>query len=76
MPERVRVHRSTENSTQYQTTAEEADALADRDTDSQASQERRQELDADTKKLLEDIDSVLETNAAQFVIEYVQEGGE
>lgn len=38
--------------------------------------ERRGKLEGDTDSLLDEIDDVLEENAAEFVRSYVQKGGE
>ncbi|MDA3628176.1 ubiquitin-like protein Pup [Saccharopolyspora oryzae] len=38
--------------------------------------DRRHELDGATESLLDDIDDVLEDNAAEFVRSYVQKGGQ
>ncbi|TDD44282.1 ubiquitin-like protein Pup [Saccharopolyspora elongata] len=38
--------------------------------------DRRDELDDSTDSLLEEIDDVLEENAAEFVRSYIQKGGE
>ncbi|MGW1680218.1 ubiquitin-like protein Pup [Saccharopolyspora sp. NPDC002376] len=45
-------------------------ALAPRGAD------RRHELDDGTESLLNDIDDVLEDNAAEFVRSYIQKGGQ
>ena len=37
---------------------------------------RKAELDADIDSVLDEIDSVLETNAADFVTNFVQKGGQ
>ena len=39
-------------------------------------QERREQLDEDTDAILDEIDEVLETNAAEFVQAFVQKGGQ
>jgi len=39
-------------------------------------QERREQLDEDTDAILDEIDSVLEANAAEFVQAFVQKGGQ
>jgi ubiquitin-like protein Pup len=41
-----------------------------------AGQDRRDKLEDDTETLLNEIDDVLEDNAAEFVRSYVQKGGE
>lgn len=38
--------------------------------------ERKEQLDADVDAILDDIDDVLEENAAEFVSSFVQKGGE
>lgn len=38
--------------------------------------DRREKLDEDTEELLDEIDDVLEENAAEFVHSYIQKGGE
>lgn len=50
---------------------------AEPETDSQpAAVEKDQELEQITDEFLEEIDSVLEQNAEEFVRQYVQKGGE
>ena len=39
-------------------------------------QERREQLDEDVDAILDEIDEVLETNAAEFVQAFVQKGGQ
>jgi ubiquitin-like protein Pup len=39
-------------------------------------QERREQLDEDVDAILDEIDDVLETNAAEFVQSFVQKGGQ
>lgn len=39
-------------------------------------QANKQELDADTDSMLDEIDSVLETNSEEFVRGFVQKGGQ
>ncbi|PKW17804.1 ubiquitin-like protein Pup [Saccharopolyspora spinosa] len=39
-------------------------------------QDRRDELDDTTDAMLDEIDDVLEENAAEFVRSYIQKGGE
>jgi len=39
-------------------------------------QERREQLDEDVDAILDEIDEVLETNAAEFVQSFVQKGGQ
>lgn len=39
-------------------------------------QERREQLDEDVHAILDEIDEVLETNAAEFVQAFVQKGGQ
>lgn len=41
-----------------------------------AGQERREKLAEDTDDILDEIDSVLESNAEDFVRAYVQKGGQ
>ena len=38
--------------------------------------ERREQLDEDVDAILDEIDDVLETNAAEFVQSFVQKGGQ
>lgn len=38
--------------------------------------QRKEQLDADVDAILDDIDDVLEENAAEFVSSFVQKGGE
>ena len=78
MGEQVRVHRSTEDSSDYQTTGRQADELAADDAVKQAKQasENGQKLTEEMDDLLDEIDGVLEENAAEFVRGYVQKGGE
>ena len=38
--------------------------------------QRREQLDSDVDAILDDIDEVLEENAAEFVSSFVQKGGE
>lgn len=44
--------------------------------DTAATTEKGEELKADIDDLLDEIDDVLETNAEEFVKNYVQKGGE
>ena len=46
------------------------------DEDVEATTERGDELKAEMDDLLDEIDDVLETNAEEFVKNYVQKGGE
>ena len=39
-------------------------------------QDRREQLDEDVDAILDEIDEVLETNAAEFVQAFVQKGGQ
>ncbi|MDI2030252.1 ubiquitin-like protein Pup [Saccharopolyspora sp. TS4A08] len=55
--------------TQQRTDDEPADITA-------AGRERREQLDDGTESLLDEIDDVLEENAAEFVRSYVQKGGQ
>lgn len=48
----------------------------DESTVSEGSKQRAADLKADLDELLDDIDAVLEENAASFVKAYVQRGGE
>jgi prokaryotic ubiquitin-like protein Pup len=41
-----------------------------------AGQDRRERIKGDTDALLDEVDDVLEDNAAEFVRSYVQKGGE
>lgn len=41
-----------------------------------AGRERREQLEDGTESLLDEIDDVLEENAAEFVRSYVQKGGQ
>lgn len=45
-------------------------------TPTPAGQDRRDRLKDDTDALLDEVDDVLEDNAAEFVRSYVQKGGE
>jgi ubiquitin-like protein Pup len=45
-------------------------------TPTPAGQDRRNRLKDDTDTLLDEVDDVLEDNAAEFVRSYVQKGGE
>jgi ubiquitin-like protein Pup len=58
--------RSTEDQVDEETTTKAADDL----------QERREQLDEDVDAILDEIDEVLETNAAEFVQAFVQKGGQ
>ena len=46
------------------------------DLDTSAVTERKEQLDADVDAILDEIDDVLEENAAEFVSSFVQKGGE
>jgi ubiquitin-like protein Pup len=77
MSEQVQIHRDSERrSEQYEFDGEEADAMREQATLDQEATERRAELDEATETLLDEIDLVLEANAATMVAEYVQQGGE
>lgn len=56
--------------------AQEAEQLADQDAEVQAAQAKEQRDLSDLDDLLDEIDAVLEENAAEFVAAYVQKGGE
>lgn len=66
MTEKIRKSNSTNN----ETSAEEIDELVVGKND------HAENLKADLDQLLDDIDSILETNAEDFVNSYVQKGGE
>ncbi len=66
MTEKIRKSNSTNN----ETPAEEIDELVVGKND------HAENLKADLDQLLDDIDSILETNAEDFVNSYVQKGGE
>lgn len=55
-------------------TQKREDTLAD--TGSPAGTKRREKLSADVDDLLDEIDTVLEPEAEEFVAAYVQKGGE
>ncbi len=59
-------HQSSEQGEQDQTDAVVASDVA----------ERKEKLDADVDAILDEIDEVLEENAAEFVSSFVQKGGE
>jgi len=39
-------------------------------------EERREQIDEDVDSILDEIDEVLETNAAEFIASFVQKGGQ
>ena len=58
--------KSTDDQVEEETAPTKADDL----------QERRDQLDEDVDAILDEIDEVLETNAAEFVQAFVQKGGQ
>ena len=55
---------------------EEQDADVAAAADSEELAERKEKLDSDVDSILDEIDDVLEENAAEFVSSFVQKGGE
>lgn len=53
-----------------------AETEASEELDTSAVAERKEQLDADVDAILDEIDDVLEENAAEFVSSFVQKGGE
>jgi ubiquitin-like protein Pup len=64
------VNRSGQNQSAEDVEVEETDAKTD------DLQERHEQLDEDVDAILDEIDEVLETNAAEFVQGFVQKGGQ
>jgi ubiquitin-like protein Pup len=54
----------------------EDDVATPDDTDAGAVAARKEQLDSDVDDILDEIDGVLEENAAEFVSSFVQKGGE
>jgi ubiquitin-like protein Pup len=69
MSERESQRRSTRSDDDIEETGAEIDAAP-------AVSERSTELDEDVDAMLDEIDDVLETNAAEFVQGFVQKGGQ
>jgi len=55
---------------------EEEDAALDAPESSASDTEAKEKLDEDVDAILDEIDEVLESNAAEFVAGFVQKGGE
>jgi ubiquitin-like protein Pup len=58
-------------------TEQDVEDVVDETTTASAEvQERREQLDEDVDAILDEIDEVLEVNAAEFVQSFVQKGGQ
>ena len=65
----------SERESQRRTERSADEPLEDEVTQSNA-EERRDKLDDDVDAILDEIDGVLETNAAEFIASFVQKGGQ
>jgi prokaryotic ubiquitin-like protein Pup len=61
---------------QRSTRQEDEEAVLDAPETSASDTEAKEKLDEDVDAILDEIDEVLETNAAEFVAGFVQKGGE
>lgn len=75
-----RIHASREKSEQYKTSGRSADSMASRDAQLQEAKREAGDLatkgTAEIDEILDEIDEVLEENAADFIRDYVQKGGQ
>lgn len=65
----------SERESQRRTERAADEPLEDEDTQPTA-EARRDQLDDDVDAILDEIDGVLETNAAEFIASFVQKGGQ
>jgi ubiquitin-like protein Pup len=74
--ERVQVAKPKGNSSQYEFSAEDAEAMQDQEQQEKVARGVGEAISEELDEILDEIDGVLERNAAEFVNSYIQQGGQ